>query len=127
MTAFSSPALALLLALLALGLDLMVPPLSILALLWAALFAVSVAFSWWWGLDTALWLSAGNVGVIGGALFLAWLRFGRDTVSPLALISIPFYVLWKLPLYAGLLLRGRQKTWERTERASGSKREASGR
>ena len=32
------------------------------------------------------------------------------------LLHVPFYVLWKIPLYLSLLVGKKQKTWERTAR-----------
>jgi cellulose synthase/poly-beta-1,6-N-acetylglucosamine synthase-like glycosyltransferase len=101
--------------LIALAMELAVPPLSLLLvvqLLFMIFFAV------WWqagrselpvAIQTAAWLACtATIGV-------AWWRFGRALISPRTLLLLPVYVLWKLPIYLKLL-RAPQRTWERTER-----------
>ncbi len=104
-------------SLLGLALDLMVPPLTLLAMLQVVLFVLAglcVAT----GLASVVpWLIAS---VAGGcvllATVLAWLVFGRQSLSLGTALQIPFYVLWKAGLYAALLATGKQKSWVRTER-----------
>jgi hypothetical protein len=45
----------------------------------------------------------------------AWAKFGRDDLPVLALLAVPFYILWKIPLYLAFLVRPQTK-WIRTER-----------
>lgn len=99
------------------GLDLLIPPLALFALLnVAALVAVAVltvlAGAGWWPVVTQAVLLA----LAGAALFLIWLREGRDFVSLGTLARIPLYILWKIPLYLGLVLRGTPQEWLRTGR-----------
>jgi len=102
--------------LVALGLDLIVPPLALLVMLSFAVFSLCAVAA----LFGAAWLpavlSGGAVGGVGLGVILAWLRFGRSTLPARYVLSIPLYVLWKIPLYARYLLGGGQKKWERTER-----------
>jgi hypothetical protein len=49
------------------------------------------------------------------AIFAAWLRYGRQRLPFTTLLTAPFYILWKLPIYVRFLFR-RQKAWVRTER-----------
>lgn len=101
--------------LLALALDLCVPPLSLLVALWgvATLGAVLAGFA------GASWLPAAILGVQG--LFLAiaivsaWAKFGRDRIPLGTLLSAPLYILWKIPVYFKFLVRPQQQ-WVRTER-----------
>ncbi|MEA5417850.1 glycosyltransferase family 2 protein [Spirulina sp. CCNP1310] len=102
--------------LIALALELAVPPLTLLVLLWGAVMGLSLGL---WGLG---WSLAWPVftGAIAGlllftAIFTAWLRFGRQDLSPRMLLSIPFYILWKIPLYFRFLTRP-ESQWVRTER-----------
>jgi cellulose synthase/poly-beta-1,6-N-acetylglucosamine synthase-like glycosyltransferase len=103
--------------LLGLALELSVPPLALLFLLWAAALA-GLLGGWSAGGSAlpALVLAAG-----GGAVFLsilaAWARFGRECLPLRSLLAVPFYVLWKMPIYIAFLLRP-QWTWIRTERSS---------
>lgn len=48
----------------------------------------------------------------------AWLRLGTAFLSPAAAARLPLYLLWKLPLYARLLVRRGPKQWVRADRAS---------
>jgi cellulose synthase/poly-beta-1,6-N-acetylglucosamine synthase-like glycosyltransferase len=103
--------------LLGLGLDLCVPPLALLALMLLASWAVCAAAAVLLGAPlAALWvLTAALVAVILSVV-ASWWRFGRATLPLRALLAIPVYVLWKIPLYLGLLVRGRHKSWDRTQR-----------
>jgi hypothetical protein len=105
------------LGLMALGLDLMVPPLALLVMLSGAVTllcgALALAGVWW--MPAAL-AGAGLTGV-GLGVLASWARFGRSTLPAKYVFSIPLYVLWKIPLYARYLVGGGQKKWERTERS----------
>lgn len=101
--------------LLALALDLCVPPLALLTLLVTALC----------GLGAVAWLATGQIwpwalalvdmGLVGGAVLIAWLRFGRKIISLPNLAYAPFYALGKIPLYLKFLVR-RQAEWVRSRR-----------
>jgi len=105
------------LQLFALGLDLLVPPLALLAMLLSA----AVALAWWWarsgGSDAPLSLVLAGLTLMALGVFVAWLKFGRQVLPARHLLALPFYILWKVPLYLSFLLRGRRSGWERTERA----------
>jgi cellulose synthase/poly-beta-1,6-N-acetylglucosamine synthase-like glycosyltransferase len=104
------------LSLVVLALDLAVPPLALLVLLIGGVGIVS-------GLAAAVSLgslafrvSALALTLIGISTILAWLRYGRDLVPIRTLLAVPFYVLWKIPVYLSLIFRGSQKDWVRTDR-----------
>ena len=99
----------------ALAMDVMVPPLSLLVLLWiasAALAATSPLLGGSWGPCYALGIEAFLLLV---AVAAAWFRFGRSIVRGVPLLAVPIYVAWKIPIYLAFLLR-RQKAWVRTQR-----------
>ena len=102
-------------ALLAMALDLCVPPLALLTLLAGALFLIGAAV----GAFTGLWLPLGVASLPGVALtvavMLAWLAFGRQVITLGQLCSVPLYVVAKIPLYVGFLIR-RQSKWVRAKR-----------
>ncbi|MEQ9496634.1 MAG: glycosyltransferase family 2 protein [Deltaproteobacteria bacterium] len=102
----------------ALGMDLFVPPLALLVLACVGVLTLSVVplvlFGRWWSFVVA----ADNLFTVATGVGVAWLFYGRSTIRLSQLIAVPLYVLWKIPLYLSLLLRGGQKTWERTERTS---------
>lgn len=103
--------------LLGLAFDLCVPPLSLLVLLWGGVFAFAVAsifFGVAW-FPAQLLLLEGILLV--GAIGLAWARFARHFVPFTMLLTIPLYILSKIPLYFRFLARPQQE-WVRTERDS---------
>jgi cellulose synthase/poly-beta-1,6-N-acetylglucosamine synthase-like glycosyltransferase len=100
---------------LALALDLSVPPLALLALL--------IALGW---------IPSGLLYLLSGAQFplstivlasilfviavlLSWLRFGRQILSAQDLALAALYPLWKIPLYLRFLV-ARQISWVRSKR-----------
>ena len=101
--------------LLALALELCVPPLSFLVMIWvggaiAALLATTLGGS---GLPAIIF------GIEGLLIFLsilvAWAKFGRESLPALTLLAVPLYLLWKIPLYLAFLFKPQTK-WVRTER-----------
>lgn len=98
-------------ALLALALDMSVPPLALLLLLLCALSATFVFLPAVWPL---LWAAA-LLAALFGTLMMAWWCHGRSVVSLRVLLQVPRYALAKLPLYLGFLHR-RQVEWERSKR-----------
>jgi cellulose synthase/poly-beta-1,6-N-acetylglucosamine synthase-like glycosyltransferase len=101
------------------GLHLLVPPMAMLLLL-SGLAVAALLVAWWWlgapGLPVAMLGASIALAVI--LTFLAWLRVGRDTLSARSMLIAPFYVLWKIPIYLGLLTAGPIE-WRRTKRESG--------
>ena len=102
--------------LLALTLDLLVPPLSLLGLLLVAMFVVtSIAF--FFGLSAAsLVIAAVNMVLFAAALVLAWAKFGRDVLPGRFFLSIGPLILRRIRLYGGLLLGRTASHWVRTDR-----------
>ena len=101
--------------LLALALDLSVPPLSLLVMIWAGVTGVAL-FAGIWG---ATWIPLILLAIAGILILVsivgAWAKFGRAEISALTLLAVPFYVLWKIPLYLAFLVQ-RQTKWIRTDR-----------
>jgi cellulose synthase/poly-beta-1,6-N-acetylglucosamine synthase-like glycosyltransferase len=102
--------------LLGLALELSVPPLSLVFLLWAVVLAGALGL---WLLGGTVWpalvLAAGGLGTLL-AIFAAWVKFGRQSLPLTSLLAAPFYVLWKVPIYLTFIFH-RQRTWNRTERS----------
>lgn len=97
------------------ALDLCIPPLSLFVAIWFGLMCISLVFAF----VTSIWIPA-SVTVIAGAFILtailiAWSNFARSDLLLLELFAVPFYILWKIPLYFKFLIQP-QKTWIRTER-----------
>jgi cellulose synthase/poly-beta-1,6-N-acetylglucosamine synthase-like glycosyltransferase len=98
------------------ALDLCIPPLALLAMLNVVALAVA-ALALLAG--AAAWPSIGlaTIDILAAlAVTLAWLKEGRRFASAATLLQLPFYVLWKLPMYVGLARRGAPKDWLRTGR-----------
>jgi cellulose synthase/poly-beta-1,6-N-acetylglucosamine synthase-like glycosyltransferase len=116
--------------LLALAAELSVPPLALLVILQALLVlasSVPLIFPVRLGVTgfslAPLALSLAGVAATTLAVGVAWSRFARSVVPASTLLLVPFYVAWKVPLYGLLLLKGKQRTWERTARpGEGSER-----
>jgi cellulose synthase/poly-beta-1,6-N-acetylglucosamine synthase-like glycosyltransferase len=102
--------------LLAIALELAIPPLSLLVMLW---MGVTVGV----GILTGVGLIAPFplMGCAIAGLFLltsilsAWFKFGRDDLPVQTLLSVPLYILWKVPLYLNFF-RKPQAQWVRTQR-----------
>lgn len=100
---------------LAIALDLCVPPLSLLVMLWLLLTAVALIA----GLTLKLYAPVLVLALEGLLLLVsvitAWAKFARETLPLAALLSVPGYILWKIPLYLTFLVKPQTK-WVRTER-----------
>jgi cellulose synthase/poly-beta-1,6-N-acetylglucosamine synthase-like glycosyltransferase len=99
------------------GLDLLVPPLALFAFLNAAALAVAALATaaldlrWW-----PIFVQSALLALALLAIFIAWVREGRDFISFGVLARLPLYVLWKIPMYLGLARRGAPSEWLRTGR-----------
>jgi cellulose synthase/poly-beta-1,6-N-acetylglucosamine synthase-like glycosyltransferase len=102
--------------LLMLTLDLAVPPLSLLAMLVAGMFVVTSLAALFGFFSAALTVSTASLLTFMVAIFLSWMRCGRDILPPGAILSIAPYVLGKLPLYRHILSRRTDAQWIRTDR-----------
>jgi cellulose synthase/poly-beta-1,6-N-acetylglucosamine synthase-like glycosyltransferase len=104
------------LGLLALAMDLAVPPLALLALLLVGAVLVSGAGGLLGLSATAFVISAASLVAFMLAVFLCWVTHGRDLLPPARLFSVVPYVLGKLGLYGRFLVRKRPSRWIRTDR-----------
>ncbi len=104
--------------LLALALDLCVPPLAALVIL-TTILALLCVVAWLLGGSAApLAVVMVALAAIGIAVVVARNTFARQIVSVGDLLAVPAYVFGKLPVYARLLRR-RQVAWIRTKRDGG--------
>ena len=103
-------------SLLALTLDLAVPPLSLLGILIISVFSVT-ALAVSFGFSTVpLIISAVTLLGFVVAIFLAWLKCGRDVLPASAILSIASYVVRKVGLYHQILSGKSDAQWDRTDR-----------
>lgn len=101
--------------LLALVLDLCVPPLALLTLAVLASCGLGLALWQMSGAVLPVGLALLNLALLTAAVLIAWLRFGRNILSLGSLAYAPLYALTKIPLYCRFLLR-RQGEWVRSRR-----------
>ena len=103
------------LGLLALVLDMLVPPLALLALLVTAFAFIGGVAAWLVG-DAMPWLlGPGLLALLGIAVLLAWASYGRHILRLRDLAYAPCYALAKLPLYLRFVV-DRQVEWVRSRR-----------
>jgi len=102
--------------LLAVALDLAVPPLSLLGMLVLGIFGLSL----WPAISgySFVALAIGTTSLIAFmiATVVAWLKCGRDVVPPSALLLIPSYAFRKLKLYRQFFSGKIDSNWIRTDR-----------
>jgi cellulose synthase/poly-beta-1,6-N-acetylglucosamine synthase-like glycosyltransferase len=97
--------------------SLFVPPLTMLLFLDCAAFVIAAVVTWLTGAQAwPLLLLAGAVLLVAVGLILVWFAGGSRFVSLRSAACVPLYLLWKVPLYIGLLRRGSPKEWVRTRR-----------
>lgn len=99
------------------ALDLCVPPLALLGLVNIGLLLLTAGLT---ALTGAAWWPVGTfvlvLAAMAAAVLAAWAREGRAFLPARALIRLPLYMLWKVPLYLGLTRRGTPSEWLRTGR-----------
>jgi cellulose synthase/poly-beta-1,6-N-acetylglucosamine synthase-like glycosyltransferase len=98
-----------------LALDLCVPPLALLSILFGAAWFLAL-LAWATGLgDQPLTILTAAGFAFEAITLLAWFRHCRTAVPIAALWQIPKYIAAKLPLYLEFLIR-REQRWIRAER-----------
>ena len=102
--------------LLALVLDLLVPPLSLLGILLVAITALT-GLAALIGMSTAAFTISATclLGALA-ATILAWFTHGRDLLPPRSLGLILSYVSNKIPMYSGAAFGRRVSRWIRADR-----------
>ncbi|MBC7489103.1 MAG: glycosyltransferase family 2 protein [Glaciimonas sp.] len=99
----------------ALGLDLCVPPLALLTLMVLALFVVTGLFAVITANLAPVLFACVVMGGLVTAVMLSWWRYGRERLSAANLAMAVFYVFWKIPLYLKFFV-SRQVEWVRSKR-----------
>ncbi|KQT34480.1 glycosyltransferase [Methylophilus sp. Leaf414] len=102
--------------LLAMAIDLLVPPLSLMAMIIVAVVLIGAVASLFTSSMVDLFSYAFYLFCLFVITILAyWGVFGRKVISLGQLLSIPFYILLKLPIYAKFIFN-RQSEWVRSKR-----------
>ena len=98
-----------------LGLDLFIPPLSLLALLLGGMLSATLLFALLGGGPYPLVSVASQILLFVVAVGAAWFWHGRDLLEAGELLLIPVMIVRKLGFYVRLL-RTPQLVWNRTAR-----------
>lgn len=99
-----------------LALDLLIPPLSFLIMLWLAGLLLTLAATMVAGVSFLPAMLLGLAGIlILVAILASWAKYSRSVLPAKMLLAIPLYILWKIPLYFKFLTKP-EKSWVRTER-----------
>lgn len=102
-------------SLLAMTLDLLVPPLALLVLTLLGLNLVAWLAYLLFDVAAPAWIALIALGMLSLAVLLAWARFCRELIPFSVLLYAPFYAAKKIPLYLGFLIK-RQVEWVRSKR-----------
>jgi cellulose synthase/poly-beta-1,6-N-acetylglucosamine synthase-like glycosyltransferase len=103
-------------ALLALTLDLAVPPLTLLVMLVVGMFVVTSLAAIFGFAFAAVTISAACLLALLLATILAWLKCGRDILPASSILLVAQYVFSKLGLYGRMMLSRMDAKWTRTDR-----------
>lgn len=98
------------------ALDLSIPPLAMLALINLGAIAAAMLALLFGGSPLPVFLLVAVLATALAAVMLAWAREGRRFASAAAWVRVPFYILWKVPMYLRLARKGAPKDWLRTGR-----------
>lgn len=101
--------------LLAIALELCVPPLSLLVMIWAGAMGGSLLAGGMGASSIPTVLLAMEGLLISISIIGSWAKFSRANLPVLTLLVVPLYILWKIPLYLAFLVQPQTK-WIRTER-----------
>jgi len=100
------------------AINLLIPPFALLLLIDLALLLLTVLAVLFIPVQPwPFFCLAFAIVVAAAGLALAWATGARRLISWRALVCAPLYLLWKLPLYAGILRGGAPSEWQRTERS----------
>lgn len=98
-----------------LGLEVAVPPLAFLGMMWAVAVSLSLALHVFHGHGGPLGFLAGTAVMFAAAVLMSWMRFAGVKSTLAALASVPGYLMWKLPMYREFFTR-RETRWMKTAR-----------
>lgn len=103
------------LSLLALALDVAVPPLAFHVLLLVGLLAIGLPFALLTGHPAPFLIAASALAMLGAAVLLGWRSVGKDNLRFAELARVPAYIISKVPLYSQIL-KGKSISWVRSKR-----------
>lgn len=98
-----------------LGLEVAVPPLAFLGMMWVIAMGLSLALYAFYGHGAPLGFLTGTAVMFAVAVLMSWMRFAGVKSTLAALASVPGYLMWKLPMYREFFTR-RETRWMKTAR-----------
>jgi cellulose synthase/poly-beta-1,6-N-acetylglucosamine synthase-like glycosyltransferase len=104
--------------LLALALDLLVPPLSLLALLIVGTMVLTSFVALLGGSWLPALIAGGNLAGFILCVLLAWFKFGRQVLPAREALSFGSFALKKIRLYGRMVTGGTASQWIRTDRST---------
>jgi cellulose synthase/poly-beta-1,6-N-acetylglucosamine synthase-like glycosyltransferase len=102
-------------SLMALALDLCVPPLALLLMQVLVFWLVGAIFYAATGYIAPLLIISSALVIFGIVVLMAWASHGRRVISFSRLLSAAIYPFWKIPMYVQFVF-SRQKQWVRSKR-----------
>ena len=102
--------------LVALGADLIVPPLTLLVGLLIIISSTAALLVALGGPVFPAWIAGAALVLVALGVIAGWARYGRQTIPLRYLLLVPLYMIWKAPLYASFLIGRRERVWRRTAR-----------
>lgn len=99
----------------AIGAHMLVPPLAMLMIASVGAIAILAILAVFSAVKGPLLLVSGCLAIAAVALLAAWWAEGRSVITFRSLLLVPFYILWKIPIYLGFFT-SRQTAWNRTHR-----------
>lgn len=112
---FASAARNLDVRVLALALDLTVPPLALLLLFAISLWGIAMAMALLSSIIAPLIIASGCLTLLALTVYLAWRGYGRSSLAASEVLHVLGYVLWKVPVYARFIF-AKQVDWIRSQR-----------
>lgn len=104
------------LSLLAMALDLFIPPLSLMAMFLLLCLILSACLSFVSMVFSPLLLTVSNLLLVFAATIIVyWCVYGRQVISLSQLLLVPYYIFLKLPIYLKFVFN-RQSEWVRSKR-----------
>ena len=99
----------------AIAIDLLIPPLSLLVTIWLGVTLAMTLASGVSGFWLSAWICYGaGLGLALGVVS-AWAKFAQADLELKTLLSVPMYILWKIPVYLKFITEP-QVEWVRTRR-----------
>jgi cellulose synthase/poly-beta-1,6-N-acetylglucosamine synthase-like glycosyltransferase len=102
--------------LLALALDLAVPPLTLLGVLIVGMLILATIGTLLGLSSTAMLISIASLVGLTGGVFISWLKSGRDILPLRTITAIASYVIAKFPIYRSMISHRSRSEWIRTDR-----------